>query len=64
MTESRCTHNGWTEGNLTQEEAAVMLGVGYRTFRRHINRYQESRLDGLLDKRLTHVSWRCATLLC
>ena len=53
-------YNGWTEGSLTQEEAAMMLGVCARTFRRHINRYQESGLDGLLDKRLTQVSSRCA----
>jgi len=43
----------WTEKRLSQEEAARMLGVCDRTFRRYINRYEERGLDGLLDKRLT-----------
>lgn len=29
----------WTEGRITQEEAARMLGVCSRTFRRYIDRY-------------------------
>ena len=45
----------WTERHLTQEEAARMLGVCYRTFRRHINRYEEEGLEGLKDKRLTQA---------
>lgn len=52
--------NIWTEGRLTQEEAARMLCVSDRTFRRYIDRYNESGLDGLLDKRLTQVSTRRA----
>lgn len=51
---------GWSERRLTQQEAARLLGVHARTFRRHINRYQEQGLDGLLDKRLTQVSHRRA----
>ena len=50
----------WTERRLTQEEAARMLGVCERTFRRYINRYEERGLDGLLDKRLTQASSRRA----
>ncbi|TFG68551.1 MAG: ISNCY family transposase [Anaerolineales bacterium] len=50
----------WTERRLTQEEAARMLGVCDRTFRRYINRYEERGLDGLLDKRLTQASSRRA----
>ncbi|MDD5723122.1 MAG: helix-turn-helix domain-containing protein [Syntrophales bacterium] len=50
----------WTEGRLTQEEAARMLGVRDRTFRRYIDRYEESGMDGLLDKRLTQASSRRA----
>jgi len=46
----------WTERRLSQEEAARILGVCTRTFRRYINRYEESGLDGLLDKRLTQAS--------
>ena len=51
---------GWTERRLTQEEAAQLLGVCARTFRRYIDRYEEEGLDGLLDKRLTQVSHRRA----
>ena len=50
----------WTERRLTQEEAARMLGVCDRTFRRYIDRYEERGLDGLLDKRLTQASSRRA----
>lgn len=50
----------WTEGRITQEEAARMLGVSDRSFRRYINRYHENGLDGLLDKRLTLASARRA----
>jgi len=28
-------HGGWAESRLTQEEAALLLGVCARTFRRH-----------------------------
>ena len=50
----------WTERRLTQEEAAQLLGVCERTFRRYVDRYEESGLDGLLDKRLSQVSARRA----
>lgn len=50
----------WQERRLTQDEAARMLGVCQRTFRRLIDRYEESGLDGLLDKRLCQTSHRCA----
>lgn len=53
-------YGGWTEGRLTQEEAARLLGVCDRTFRRYIDRYEEAGLDGLIDKRLDHVSHRRA----
>ena len=46
----------WTERRLTQEEAARMLGVCDRMFRRYIDRYEESGMEGLLDKRLTQAS--------
>jgi len=52
--------NIWTTSSLTQEEAARMLGVSGRTFRRYIDRYRENGLDGLLDKRLTQASHRKA----
>lgn len=50
----------WTEKRLTQEDAARMLGVSDRTFRRYVDRYQEGGLEGLDDKRLTKASHRCA----
>ena len=53
-------HTGWTENRLTQEEAALLLGVCTRTFRRYINRYEENGLDGLIDKRLDQISHRRA----
>ena len=51
---------GWTESRLTQEEAARVLGVCPRTFRRWSDRYEEAGLDGLCDKRLTQASRRGA----
>ena len=33
-----------------QEEAAVLLGVCARTFRRYVDRYEEDGLDGLCDQ--------------
>ena len=51
---------GWTERRLTQEDAARLLGVCARTFRRYIDRYEDEGLDGLVDKRLTQVSHRRA----
>lgn len=54
------TFSHWTEGRLTQEEAARILGVHERTFRRYVNRYTDDGLDGLLDKRLTQASARKA----
>ena len=53
-------YSGWSENRLTQEEAARILGVSDRTFRRHINRYEESGIEGLSDRRLTQASFRRA----
>ena len=53
-------YSAWTERRLTQEEAARLLGVHERTFRRYVNRYEEAGLDGLIDKRLSQVSHRKA----
>lgn len=47
-------------GGITQVEAAKLLGVCDRTFRRYINKYEEGGLDALLDKRITQASHRCA----
>ena len=50
-------YEAWTESRLTQE-AAELLGVCVRTFRRYIDRYGDDGLDGLIDKRLAQVSHR------
>ena len=42
-------YKSWTKKRLTQEEAAELLGVCARTFRRHIDRYEDEGLDGLID---------------
>ena len=34
-------YGGWQERRLTQEEAARLLGVCERTFRRYVDRYEE-----------------------
>lgn len=53
-------YGSWQEDRLTQEEAALILGVSDRTFRRYIDRYEENGLEGLADKRLTQASHRRA----
>jgi len=53
-------YGGWREDRLTQEEAALILGISDRTFRRYIDRYEECGLEGLADKRLTQTSHRRA----
>ncbi len=42
----------WQRAELSQVEAAEILGVTERTFRRWYQRYEEDGLDGLLDRRL------------
>lgn len=53
-------YEAWNEGRLTQAEAAQILGVCERSFRRYMVRYQADGLDGLIDKRLEHLSNRRA----
>ncbi|MHB8123520.1 MAG: ISNCY family transposase [Desulfuromonadaceae bacterium] len=53
-------YGGWYSNRLTQEDAAMILGVSDRTFRRYVDRYEERGLEGLADKRLTQVSQRRA----
>ena len=53
-------YDGWRSHRLTQEEAAMILGISDRSFRRYVDRFEESGLDGLADKRLTQVSHRRA----
>jgi len=53
-------YEGWNEGRLTQAEAALILGVCERSFRRYMVRYEADGLDGLIDRRLEQVSNRQA----
>jgi hypothetical protein len=50
----------FTEGRLRQEEAADLLGVGARQFRRQCRRFEAEGIDGLIDKRIDQVSQRRA----
>lgn len=49
-------YEGWRGGRMTQEEAARLLGVSDRTFRRYTQRYDDGGLEALLDKRISQVS--------
>ncbi len=53
-------YTGWQEGQLTQGDAARLLGVCERTFRRQIGRYEADGMDGLIDKRLAQISHKRA----
>lgn len=53
-------YGGWQDGRLTQMEAASLLGVSDRTFRRYLGRYEENGLEGLIDQRLEQASHRRA----
>lgn len=51
-------YGGWRRGAITQEEAAGVLGVCERTFRRYLVRYEEEGMEGLIDRRLGQISHR------
>ena len=53
-------YGGWETGRLTQAEAASLLGVCERTFRRYLSRYEEGGMERLIDRRLEQVSHRKA----
>src|SRR5277367_3613257 len=46
----------WESAELNQEEAAELLGVSERTFRRWTRRYEEEGEAGLMDRRLGKAS--------
>ncbi len=54
------TLRGWQEKEITQKEAARLLGVDERTFRRYLKRYEESGMEGLQDRRISEPSKRRA----
>ncbi len=49
-------YGGWQERRLTQEEAARVLGMSERNFRRQVGRYEADGLDGLIDRRIEQIS--------
>ena len=53
-------YEGWHAGALTQIEAARLLGMCDRSFRRYLARYDECDMQGLIDKRIEQVSHRRA----
>ncbi len=53
-------YKGWTEKRLSQREAAEILGVCDRTFRRYVQRFEGDGVEGLIDYRLGQVSHRRA----
>ena len=53
-------YEGWKKGRLKQEEAARLLGVCDRTYRRYLVRYEEEGMEGLVDRRLGQISHRSA----
>lgn len=54
------TYERWQEGRLTQAEAAQILGMCVRSFRRYVARFTADGLQGLIDQRLEQVSHRRA----
>ena len=55
------TYEEWETGRLTQSEAAQILGICERTFRRQLVKYEADGMDALLDKRLNQPSRRKAS---
>src|SRR3990167_10335275 len=53
-------YEGWQEKRLTQEDAARLLGVSDRTFRRYLVDYKEQGIQGLVDDRWSRISHRKA----
>lgn len=48
----------WQEGALSQLEAAEVLGMSERTFRRYVERFEMDGEAGLIDRRLGRRSGR------
>jgi len=58
MLKLRDVLGGWEAGRLSQLEAAEVLGMSERTFRRWSRRFDEDGEDGLVDRRLGRRSGR------
>jgi len=55
-------YGDWKKGQISQQEAARLLGVCDRTFRRYMASYNDYGLNSLVDKRLCQVSHRRAPM--
>ena len=55
-------YEGYQCKRLSQGEAARLLGVCDRSFRRYMQRYEEAGAEGLLDGRMNEPSHRCASI--
>jgi winged helix-turn helix protein len=53
-------YQGWAQNRFTQEEAARLLGVSDRTFRRYLLKYKDHGIEGLIDKRIEQISHKRA----
>ena len=49
-------YEDWKDKKLTQIEAARLLDVSDRTFRRYIDQYEDMGVAGLMDRRTENVS--------
>ena len=53
-------YESWNSGRLSQHEAAHLLGMSERNFRRYLVRYESEGIEGLADRRLDQFSHRRA----
>lgn len=53
-------YESWRDSRLNQEDAAVLLGMSVRTFRRHCRQYESDGFDGLGDRRVFHAAHNAA----
>jgi len=58
MLKLRDVLSGWEAGRLSQLEAAEVLGMSERTFRRWSRRFEEEGEEGLIDRRIGRRSGR------
>ena len=54
----------WEQRQLSQAEAAEILGKSERQFRRYIDRYEARGIEGLRDGRLGRASGKAIAAVC
>ena len=55
-------YEAWKAKRMTQREAAELLDMNERTFRRHVVRYESGGAEGVKDRRIGRVSPRRASV--